>query len=70
MKPTFEQVYAIVRRNGAVRRPATDAQCRYYASLIVRTGARFEVGQYARDTWSSRTTWQMSQMIASLEKNL
>jgi len=62
---TAQQVYNVVSKNGAIpfnRRPS-EAQLRYYSSLVIEVGARFEAPD---PSWSGRTKWQMAQMIETL----
>lgn len=62
---TEQQVYSAIKNNGHVKisLQPTEAQLRYYAKLVIQTGARFELG---RGCWSGRTKYQMSMMIDSL----
>ena len=65
---TSKQVYDVVKNNGAVRmqQQPSEAQLRLYSHLVIEKGARFEVSDFARRTWSGRTKHQMSLMINAL----
>jgi hypothetical protein len=72
MPATAEQVFAVIKNNGAVpfRQQPTEKALRYYAALIVKSGARFAADQHARDAWTGITNWALSKNIARLEAEI